>query len=84
MNFIGNRDAARASELRKSPGPCFFNMRTRAAKKEGTIMLGVALQDRHHEDKALEILKRQYGMKFGIPAAITRQLVNAAGESKGK
>ena len=40
-------------------------------------MVGVTLEDGHHEGKALEIVKRQHGIEFEMKLPATRDFASA-------
>ena len=44
-------------------------MSKRAPEKKGAVVLGIVIQDRHYEDKPLEVLKRRHAVEFKMFAS---------------
>ena len=55
---MDRNDRAESSQLRYSLIPRFPNFEKRAAKKQGTIVFPIVLQNAQHENKPVEISKR--------------------------
>ena len=47
-------------------------------------MIRIAFQDRHNEDKALEVSKREYLINFEMPALVARQWESVRGRRERK
>jgi hypothetical protein len=53
-------------KLLKSPDTSSPNVLKRAPELTGAVVIGVVLQDRHYEDKPLEMFQRQHVLDFKV------------------
>ena len=84
IDFAVQRRAPTVHQLHCHAGPSFTNLPRWAPEQQGALMFRIVLQDRHDEDEALEVSKRNYSIDIEMPVLVARLRNNYGGKRERK
>src|SRR5256885_8397541 len=63
---LENRRAVLSSDVVKRTSSCVMYFQRRTAEQQRTFLFGIAFQNRHHEDKAVQVFQRQHSLQLDV------------------